>query len=174
MGTISIFDKQGTFLGQFGSYGSEFGQFNQIRGMHIDRKGRLYICEWMSNRIQIFEESQSMKRAESEEGGTGMKSQEGDTADMDDLSKPAYLIGPSSSLPLKIITDIKQANGVAESKSGEVIASSREEHKVYIYDPKNDYKRITEIGEKGDTDGKFWYPSKIVVTPDNHILVCSL
>ena len=55
MGTVSIFDKLGTFLRQFGSYGSELGQFNQIRGMHIDCKGQLYICEWMSNRIQIFE-----------------------------------------------------------------------------------------------------------------------
>ena len=171
MGTVSIFDKQGTFLRQFGSYGSELGQFNQIRGMHIDRKGQLYICEWMANRIQIFQGSQSMKR---KEGDVDQKSQEGEIADTEDSSKPAYMIGPSSSLPLKIIADIKQANGVAESKNGEVIVSSREEHKVYVYDPKNDYKQIAEIGEKGDFDGKFWYPSKIVITPDNLILICSL
>ena len=24
------------------------------------------------------------------------------------------------------------------------------------------------------TDGKVWYPSKTLITPDNHILVCSL
>ena len=133
----------------------------------------------VSNRIQIFEGSESMKRKESEEGSrtvADQKSQEiqNEIVDTEDLSKPAYLIGPSSSLPLKIITDIKQANGIAESKSGEVTVSSREEHKVYVYDPKNDYKQIAEIGEKGDSDGKFWYPSKIVITPDNFILVCSL
>ena len=173
VGTISIFDKQGAFLRQFGSYGSELGQFNQIRGMHIDRKGQLYICEWMSNRIQIFQGSSSMKGKELEEGDTGEKS-DGEITDTDNLSKPAYLIGPTSSLPLKIITDIKGANGVAESKSGEIIVSSREDHKVYVYDPKNDYKQPTEIGEKGDFDGKFWYPSKVLITPDNLILVCSL
>ena len=36
IGTIMIFDKQGNFLHQFGSYGSELGQFSQIKGIARD------------------------------------------------------------------------------------------------------------------------------------------
>ena len=176
MGTVSIFDKHGNFLRQFGSYGSELGQFNQIRGMHIDRNGLLYVAEWISNRIQIFQGSPSMKRGEEEvsDSPTEEEEAESDEALGIGLSKPAYLIGPVSSLPIKTIQDIKSSNGITAGKNGEVIVSSREDHKVYVYGSKDNYELIREIGGEGDIDGKFRYPSSVAVTSDNLILVCSL
>ena len=168
-GTISIFDKEGNFLRQFGSYGSELGQFNQIKGMHVDQKGHLYVCEWTSNRIQIFQGSPSMEKSKernsvSEELSTKTH----------DLSKPAYLIGPSSSLPLKVLSGIEQSSGIAVAKNGEVIVASWSKHKVFIYSSKEDnYQLIAEVGGEGSLDGKFLYPSGVAVTPDNHILVTS-
>ena len=162
-GTISIFDKEGTFLRQFGSYGSELGQFSQIKGMHIDQKGRLYVCEWTVNRIQIFPGSPSTERPEEEyidepEPGS---------------SKPAYLIGPKSSTPTKIIPGIKEASGVAVGRNGEVVIGSWKHHKVLVYDAKSDFQLIAEISGEGDEDGKLCYPSGVVVTPDNSVLVSS-
>ena len=169
-GTISIFDKEGTFLRQFGSYGSELGQFSQIKGMHIDRKGRLYVCEWVVNRIQIFPGSPSM---EGPEGDSSVVPEEPESENDTSSSKPAYLIGPKSSQPRKIISDIKEASGVAVGTNGEVVVGSWKDHKVFVFDSKSDYKLIAEVGGGGDEDGKFQYPSGVAITPDNHILVSS-
>ena len=175
-GTIGIFDKEGNFLRQFGSYGSELGQFNQIKGMHIDRKGSLYVSEWTSNRIQIFSGSPSM--VEPEEKEEERDENETDVAKLLESvklgsSKPAYLIGPSSSLPSKILSDIKQPSGIAVGRKGEVVVASLKEHKVFVYSAKNDYQKVAEIGGRGDLDGEFWYPSGVAVTRDNQVLVSS-
>ena len=52
--SISIFNPKGVFIRAFGEYGSEIGKFNQIRALHIDHNGVLYVGEWTSNRIQMF------------------------------------------------------------------------------------------------------------------------
>ena len=169
-GAITIFDKQGNFLRQFGSYGSELGQFNLIKGMHIDRKGRLYVSEWTSNRIQIFPGSPSMVGPEEEIEGTFSESESTKTLAP---CKPAYMIGPKSTTPLKIFPDIKNASGIAVGKDGEIIVASWSEHRLLVYSAKNDYQLIAEIGEKGHFDGEFIYPSGVAVTPDNYILVSS-
>ena len=105
-GIINIFDREGTFLRQFGSYGSELGQFSSIRGMHIDRKGRLYVCEWTANRIQIFPGSPSMEGPEED---TDTVTLEAEIENLS-LSKPAYLIGPKSSQPSKVLLIKKPDN----------------------------------------------------------------
>ena len=171
-GTICIFDKQGSFLRQFGSYGSELGQFNQIRGMHIDRKGRLYVSEWTSNRIQIFPGSPSMGEQKGE-GDAAIEEPEAEGVETFGLSKPAYLIGPSSSIPIKVLSGIKQSSGIAAGKNGEVVVISEDLYKVFVYSPKNDYQLYAEVGGKGDLDGKFSTPSGVAVTPDNLIIVSS-
>ena len=169
-GNISIFDKQGNFLRQFGSYGSELGQFNQIKGMHVDRKGHLYVCEWTSNRIQIFQGSPSMEESEEERDSVSEEL----SAKTHELSKLAYLIGPSSSLPFKVLSGIKRSSGIAVAKNGEVIVASWSKHKVFIYSSKkSNYQLIAEVGGEGNLDGKLLYPSGVAVTPDNHILVTS-
>ena len=47
-------DSSRDFIRSFGEYGSELGKFNQIRALHIDMEGLLYVGELISNRIQIF------------------------------------------------------------------------------------------------------------------------
>ncbi len=167
-GTIGIFSKEGNFLQQFGSYGSELGQFNIIKGLHIDRKGQLYVSEWTSNRIQIFPGSPSMVEDEKESALT-----EESKVEMLGSSKPAYLIGPTSTAPIKVISEVKAPGGITEGKNGEIVVSSSREHKVFVYSPENDYQLSKEIGGQGSVDGKFTYPSGVALTADNLIVVCS-
>lgn len=57
-GTISIFetrDQEAVFVKAFGSHGAEVGQFNAIRCMHVDVRGRLHVGEMGTNRIQVFQ-----------------------------------------------------------------------------------------------------------------------
>ena len=55
VGTVPIFDKNGTFLNEFGICSGRMGQFRSVTGLHIDRNGYLYVCEGHSHRIEIFE-----------------------------------------------------------------------------------------------------------------------
>ena len=168
-GTIGIFDKQGNFLRQFGSHGSQLGQFYQIRGLHIDRKGHLYVSEWMSNRIQIFSCTNSMEDEEEEEEEESKES----IPDLVETSKPAYLIGPKSTSPSKILSDIKASAGIAVGANGETVVASFNNHKVLVYSSENNYQLMTEIGGEGFFDGHFIYPSGVAVTPDNLMIVTS-
>lgn len=167
-GSIGIFNREGNFLRQFGSYGSELGQFSSIRGMHIDHKGHLYVSEWISNRIQIFPGSSSMIH-DTENDDMPKAVERFQTLG---LSKPAYLIGPTSTVPIKIIK-VKEPGGITEGKKGEVIVSSQKKSKVFIFSPENDYQLVGEIGKKGRGDGEFTCVSSIALTSDNLILVSS-
>ena len=53
-GIVSIFNRRGDFVKTFGGPGDKPGQFRDICGMHIDKYGQLYVCEWITNRIQVF------------------------------------------------------------------------------------------------------------------------
>ena len=165
-GTIGIFDKQGEFIRQFGSHGSELGQFNTIRGMHIDSKGYLYVSEWSVNRIQVF---QGLPLTAEEEESIAAKEEEAKTGSS--LIRPAYTIGPISSNPIKILPDIQKPNGLAEGLNGEVVISSEGSHKVYVYN--ESFKLKAEIGGKGDLDGWFSLPTGVAVDSENHIVVSS-
>src|SRR5204863_5150172 len=47
----------GTFEVAFGDTGSGDGQFNEPRDVAIDAQGRVYVCDGLNNRIQVFSES---------------------------------------------------------------------------------------------------------------------
>src|SRR5919197_1425521 len=50
---ISIFDKEGNFLGKWGKAGSEDGELNKPAGLAI-ANGTLYVSDWRNDRIQKF------------------------------------------------------------------------------------------------------------------------
>ena len=51
---ISMFTTNGVFLTSFGQVGKEEGQFNRIRGLHIDSKDSLLVSDAGNDRLQIF------------------------------------------------------------------------------------------------------------------------
>jgi DNA-binding beta-propeller fold protein YncE len=51
---LSMFDGGFKLIGQYGSKGSEIGQFNQPRGMCFDRKSNLVVCDYLNNRLQVI------------------------------------------------------------------------------------------------------------------------
>ena len=174
-GTIGIFSKEGNFLRQFGSYGSELGQFSQIKGLHVDRKGRLHVSEWVSNRIQIFPASPSMVGEENDEDSSPTEQYEAEnvvnsvnsvgptsmpssilsdikerckiTESGNSPTKPFNLVGPASSVPIKVISGITQPNGIMEGKNGELIVSSLTKNKLLVYSTKKDYQLMNELDD---------------------------
>jgi DNA-binding beta-propeller fold protein YncE len=60
---ICVFKTDGTFVRNIGSVGSDVGQFRFPYGMDLDEDGRLIVCEFGNNRVQLVDK----------ESGKGLK-----------------------------------------------------------------------------------------------------
>jgi DNA-binding beta-propeller fold protein YncE len=52
---IAVFKSDGTFVRNMGSVGSGLGQFRFPYGLDEDREGRLVVCEFGNNRVQLID-----------------------------------------------------------------------------------------------------------------------
>jgi len=52
---MAKFDRDGNFLMEWGSFGSEIGQFNLPHAMQIDRNDNVYVADRINRRIQVFD-----------------------------------------------------------------------------------------------------------------------
>ena len=52
---IKVFDKDGTFSYKFGKKGSGDGEFNEPRGLSVNKAGHLMVCDDGNHRVQVFE-----------------------------------------------------------------------------------------------------------------------
>ncbi|WCT10739.1 gliding motility-associated C-terminal domain-containing protein [Mucilaginibacter jinjuensis] len=51
---VEIFDKNGAYVGQFGSFGVSNEQFNQPYGIAVSTSGVIYVADAGNNRVQVF------------------------------------------------------------------------------------------------------------------------
>ena len=51
---ITMWEPDGTYIGYFGEYGWDDGQFRSPHGLAMDSRGRLFVADRGNNRIQIF------------------------------------------------------------------------------------------------------------------------
>jgi hypothetical protein len=58
---IAKFDKDGKFIRQWGSTGSEPGQFNGVKALAIDAQGNVYAADLGNKRIQVFDADGTFK-----------------------------------------------------------------------------------------------------------------
>jgi DNA-binding beta-propeller fold protein YncE len=56
------FDKHGNFLMDWGSYGSEIGQFRLPHAMVVDNAGNVYVADRGNRRIQVFDANGNFQR----------------------------------------------------------------------------------------------------------------
>lgn len=59
---MAKFDKHGNFLMDWGSYGSEKGQFNLPHAMQIDDEDNIYVADRSNRRIQVFDTDGNYQR----------------------------------------------------------------------------------------------------------------
>ena len=46
---------EGRFMSAFGRPGSGEGEFNRPNGLTVDADGDIYVCDWMNDRVQVFD-----------------------------------------------------------------------------------------------------------------------
>ena len=174
-GVVSIFNKEGKFLRTFGTYGSELGQFSLIRGLHVDRYGTLYVCEWTTNRMQIFAGSPKMRiQAEEEDKKTppGAELSKPKKA----VERPAYSIGPEcTTTPFRVIPcddmDIENPQGIAVGKNGEIVVSNFQESNILVFN--KDFELVLNFNRTDTDTARMLVPAAVAIDGNNDILVTS-
>ena len=152
---VSIFDREGCFVRAFGACGREPEDFRDIKAMHIDHKGNLYVCESKDNRVRIF---------------AGIKSR--DQVEKDRAAILSQEANSDVALPVTVLSNnIREPHGVTEGRNGEIVVVSQANHKVLVFD--RDCKLTTQFGAKGDLDGSFNNLTSVAITSENFILVSS-
>jgi hypothetical protein len=58
---VAKFDKDGRFIRQWGSTGSENGQFTGVKSLAIDAQGNVYVADAGNKRIQVFDADGNFK-----------------------------------------------------------------------------------------------------------------
>src|SRR5262245_56161133 len=58
---IAKFDKDGRYIKQWGSTGSENGQFNGVKSLAIDAQDNVYVADLGNKRIQVFDSNGNFK-----------------------------------------------------------------------------------------------------------------
>jgi 6-bladed beta-propeller len=58
---VAKFDKDGRFIRQWGSTGSENGQFTGVKSLAIDAQGNVYVADAGNKRIQVFDGDGNLK-----------------------------------------------------------------------------------------------------------------
>ena len=58
---VAKFDKDGRFLKQWGSTGTEQGQFNGVKALAVDAQGNVYAADAGNKRVQVFDSEGTFK-----------------------------------------------------------------------------------------------------------------
>ena len=58
---VAKFDKEGRFIRQWGSTGSENGQFTGVKSLAVDAQGNVYVADAGNKRIQVFDADGNFK-----------------------------------------------------------------------------------------------------------------
>jgi sugar lactone lactonase YvrE len=53
---VAKFDRNGTFLGEWGTRGAGPGQLTGVHGIAVDKSGRVYVADRSNHRVQVFDQ----------------------------------------------------------------------------------------------------------------------
>ena len=53
---MQIFSKEGGYLKGFGEAGDSSGQFAKAKGVAVDSRGHIYVCDALFDAVQVFNE----------------------------------------------------------------------------------------------------------------------
>ena len=161
---VKVYDINGTFLFNVGSYGSGNGQFDRPYGIAADYNGsnlEIFVSDTGRDRIQVFSEIGTFLRKfstvnvdprEIAIGSDGLVY----VADKSDLVNVFTKTGTK----LSTISGITgEPYGVSVHGNRIAIGNSSTVHKVRIYDTNGSF--IKEFGDLGTANGEFNYPQSV-------------
>lgn len=130
-GQIWVFSLKGELLNRFGSKGRRLGEFEYPAGLAVDNKGYLFVSDTNNHRLQIFTPRGELYAYK----GTPPKS----------LNDSGRYFGLNTGL----VFDSQQRLYVVDTFR----------HSIRIFN--HDGNELAEVGQEGDAEGHFNYPSGI-------------
>ena len=167
----------------FGKRGEKVGEFQNPMGVCMDSQGRVIICDFHNNRIQVFtKEYEPLFRFGAE--GDGLRSLDGPSACV--FSQNTFIVTEPRNHCLKIfdgtgnfldkIGDKGEGDGQLNWPRDLCIEKSGNHNNILVCDGEN--KRIVQFTVEGSYTGKtvtkLQSPTGIATTPDGKILVSDL
>ncbi|MEZ4735546.1 MAG: hypothetical protein R3E79_51295 [Caldilineaceae bacterium] len=181
---IQKFDSNGTYLTQWGSFGSGDGQFNRAFGIAVDGAGNVYVADADNNRIQKFDGNGTyLTQWGSFGSGDGQFNFPSGVAV--DMAGNVYVADTYNYRIQKFDGDgsyITQwgsrgrGNGrfdtpvaVAVDATGNVYVADTDNNRIQKFDSNGTY--LAQWGEYGGGDGQFYAPYDVVVDGAGNVYV---
>ena len=172
------------YLGTFGAYGTEEGEFTWPNGLAVDQQGSVYITDEWLNRISVFDENGKLQHTWGREGDCSgqLNRPAGITFD----SKGNLLVADSLNHRIQRFTkegqflyewgchgpgdgQLNAPWGITTDSQGNVFVADWRNDRVQKFNI--DGKFLRKIGTSGIGNGEFHRPSGVGVDPEGYIYV---
>ena len=144
---IQKFDSTGSYISQFGSFGTGNGQFDHLRGIAIDSSGNIYAVDGHNNRIEKF-------------NSTGA------------YQFQIGICGAGSCTATSTAGGFNSPQFIATDSNGNVYVVDAGNDRVEKFDSTGHY--ISQFGSSGTGNGQFKNPIGIAIDPSGNIYVSDL
>lgn len=187
---IQKFTLSGKWVSKIGEWGSGNGQFNDPKGIAVDKKGNVYVADSGNNRIQMFTSGNEFVRTWPVEVADTWEYAETADVELDPDGNLVVLIdgnmdNPGNELiyPIQIFTpegvllekwpmDPEDYNGryaVSVDAENRIYISEIWGHHIKVYS--KDGTELTTLGGYGTSDGKFNSLSGITIGPSGNLYI---
>jgi len=177
--------KEGDYLGQFGEWGEEPGNFIWVTCIAFSPQGQLYLADENTHRITVFDSENELVRCFGEQGSgpaqfdrpSGLAfGPDGNLYVVDTLNHRVQILTPDGDFISQwgsLGSDDGQLNmpwGIAIDGAGDVYVTDWRNDRVQKFDASGGF--LMAFGSSGDGEGQFNRPNGIAVDQDGDIYVC--
>jgi DNA-binding beta-propeller fold protein YncE len=172
------------YLGHFGRYGSEDGQFTWPNSIAVDRSGQVYVTDEWLNRISVFDaDGNFVTKWENQGDGDGQWNRpagivfdaEDNLLVVDSLNHRVQRLDRNGRFLSKFggfgsgPGQLNTPWGVTLDRQGNIYVADWRNDRVQKFSPEGRF--LMQIGRGGNGDGEFKRPSGVAVDGDGYVYV---
>lgn len=181
---VQIFNSNGKFLHEFGSYGSGEGEFDCLAAVTIAKSGHYIVSDRYNHRLQVFDPTGRFVRSFGSEGRADGKFNypwglAADSlgfiyvCDKENHRVQVFQIdgtyvskfGSLGSRP----GELEHPHYIAVSNTNRVIVSDSNNHRIQIYDVNG--RLLSTFGSEGTEEGQFKFPRGVAIDEQGYVIV---
>lgn len=181
---VQIFNSNGKFLHEFGSYGSGEGEFDCLAAVTIAKSGHYIVSDRYNHRLQVFDPTGRFVKSFGSEGRADGKFNYPWGLAADSLGfiyvcdKENHRIqvfqidgtyvskfGSLGSRP----GELEHPHYIAVSNTNRVIVSDSNNHRIQIYDVNG--RLLSTFGSEGTEEGQFKFPRGVAIDEQGYVIV---
>uniref|UniRef100_A0A1B6E225 RING-type domain-containing protein n=1 Tax=Clastoptera arizonana TaxID=38151 RepID=A0A1B6E225_9HEMI len=181
---VQVFDCDGNYQKEFGTYGNAEGEFDCLAGVAVNRIGQFIIADRYNHRIQVMDPSGRYLRSFGSQGTSDGRFNYpwGITTDalgfiyvcdkenhrVQVFQSDGTFVGKFGSQGHKV-GQLDHPHYIAVSNTNRVIVSDSNNHRIQIFDVNGQV--LSSIGSEGSENGQFKFPRGVAVDDQGYIFV---